>query len=204
MLEAAGLGMSYGKSRVLEGVSFLVAPGESLVVVGPSGCGKSTLIRLLCGLEVPEAGSILHQGRSLMRLAPHERGIAVCFQSSALWPHMTLRQNIEAAAPKGSERMAGELMEKLELTRFANQKPSQVSGGQAKRAAIARALAAQRPILLLDEPLASLGGPLAAKTADLINEWARERRQILIWTAHTLDTPLIRFDRSLELSSNSG
>jgi len=117
---------------------------------------------------------------------------------------MTLRQNIEAAAPKGSDQTVAGLLDRLELIQSANRKPCQVSGGQARRAAIARALAAQRPILLLDEPLASIGGGLAEQTAALINEWSTERSQILIWTAHTLDTPLIRFDRSLELSKNSG
>lgn len=204
MLEVKDLAMSYADTKVLESVSFHLSQGESLAVVGPSGCGKSTLIRLLCGLEVPDSGSIHHEGKSLLRLPPHLRGISVCFQASALWPHMTLRDNIEAAAPRGSQQMIEVLLERLELTPFSNQKPNSVSGGQARRAALARALAADRPILLLDEPLASLGGSLAEHTAELINEWTRERGQILIWTAHTLDTPLMRFDRSLELWSVSG
>ena len=204
MLKVEGLCKSFGRTAVLKDLSFQVSAGQSHVVIGPSGCGKSTLIRLLCGLDSPDSGRIAHEGQSLLRLPPHARGISVCFQSSALWPHMTLRQNIEAAAPKGSDHTVNELLDRLDLIQVADRRPSEVSGGQARRAALARALTPPRPLILLDEPLSSLGGQVAEQTAALINEITQVRGQSVIWTAHTLDTPLIRFDRSLELSRVSG
>jgi iron(III) transport system ATP-binding protein len=199
MLEVQGLSMGFGGRAILSEVTFGLEEGEALAVVGPSGSGKTTLLRLLSGLENPDRGSVQWCGNDIIHKPPHQREMSIVFQSSALWPHMTLRGNIEAAAPKGSDQEVAQLLSDLELLESAGRRPHQVSGGQARRAAIARALASKKKILLMDEPFSSLGLDLAARTAKVIEAWTTNHRTTVIWTCHSTAAFPLRFDRSLEL-----
>ena len=136
-----GLSKSFGESRALAEVSLTAAPGSFVVLLGPSGCGKSTLLRLVAGLEAPTAGEVWLDGRDVTRLAPAERGIAMVFQSYALFPHLSVAENIVfglrargVAAPDREARLK-RTAEMLGLPALLKRRPSQLSGGQQQRVA---------------------------------------------------------------------
>ncbi len=135
---------------------------EFFALLGPSGCGKTTLLRMLAGFEKPTSGRIIVGGQDITDLAPYERPVNMMFQSYALFPHMTVEQNIgyglkqDAMAKPLIEKRVEEAMTMLELNRFAKRKPHQLSGGQQQRVALARAIAKKPRIVLLDEPLGAL------------------------------------------------
>lgn len=163
-LRIQDLGVSKGGVPVLAGLELEAAPGERLAILGPTGCGKTTLLRAIAGLEIPDRGTIALEGRIQsgpgLHLPPAERGIAMAFQQPALWPHLTVEGNIAFAVAhlgraEARARTAWAL-ELLGLEALARRHPAQLSGGQARRAALARALAPRAPLLLLDEPLVNL------------------------------------------------
>lgn len=203
MLEVSRLSKKHGGNPVLSDLTFSLARGESLAVIGPSGCGKTTLIRLLCGLDHADHGTISWAGVDISSRPPHLREMSISFQSAALWPHMTLRGNLEAVTPTRDSALVNQILQDLELLDCADRRPGQVSGGQAKRASLGRALAAQRPILLLDEPFAHLGDDLAARAASVINDWTGRNQTTLVWTSHSTAAVPLKFDRSLELFLSS-
>jgi len=157
---------AFGAVKAVDGVSLEVGDGEFLVLVGPSGCGKSTLLRLLAGLEDVTDGTIAIGDRDVTELAPRSRDIAMVFQSYALYPHMTVRQNLgyglrARKTPKNeiAERV-GEVAELLGLADLLERKPAQLSGGQRQRVAMGRAIVRQPQAFLLDEPLSNLDAKL--------------------------------------------
>jgi len=161
-----GLSKSFGESRALAEVSLTAAPGSFVVLLGPSGCGKSTLLRLVAGLEAPTVGEVWLDGRDVTRLAPAERGIAMVFQSYALFPHLSVAENIvfglraRGIASPDREARLKRTAEMLGLTALLKRRPSQLSGGQQQRVALARAVVAEAPICLMDEPLSNLDAKL--------------------------------------------
>lgn len=153
---------SFGKQQVVNNVSFSVAKGEVFSLLGPSGCGKTTLLRMCAGLEEPDTGKIFLDGKDITNLSPNERQVNTVFQNYALFPHMTVRDNI-AFGPKiagwSKKKIVQEINSFMELTQMSEHKhkyPHQLSGGQRQRVAIARALINRPLVLLLDEPLAAL------------------------------------------------
>jgi len=162
----------YGASRAVDGLSATIPTGCFFTVLGPSGCGKSTLLRMIAGLEPLDEGSIALQGRMVagpgLHLPPEARGVGVVFQSYALWPHMDVLGNvafpIEAAgASRAAARAkAARHLQSVDLEGFAERRPADLSGGQRQRVALARCLAAQARIVLMDEPLANLDPHLRA------------------------------------------
>ncbi len=160
------LSKSFGPERVLEGVSFAVESGKLAVLLGPSGCGKSTILRLVAGLERPDAGSITLEGRDLAGLAPKERDVAMVFQSYALYPHLDVAGNLAfplrmRGEPRAEiERKVGEAASLLGIERFLGKKPGQLSGGQRQRVAIGRAIVRSPGLFLFDEPLSNLDAQL--------------------------------------------
>jgi len=156
----------YGAVRAVDGVSFRAESGKFLVLLGPSGCGKSTVLRLIAGLEEPTAGRILIEGRDVTRLNPDKRRISMVFQSYALFPHLSVAENIvfglkvrRTPAAERGERLA-RVAALVGLSEQLSRKPAQLSGGQRQRVALARAIVAENKICLMDEPLSNLDAQL--------------------------------------------
>jgi ABC-type Fe3+/spermidine/putrescine transport system ATPase subunit len=161
-LAVESLSVSYGGTRVLHGVSLDVARGELVALLGSSGCGKTTLLRSIAGFVTPEAGAIRVEGRDILGLPPEKRDTAMMFQSYALWPHMSVADNIgyglrmRGVRREALARRVSELLALLKLDGFGARSPSQLSGGQRQRVALGRALAVDPRLLLLDEPMSNL------------------------------------------------
>ncbi len=185
----------YGSVMSLDDVSLEISAGEIVVIQGPSGSGKTTLLRLIAGLETPTRGQISIAGEQVSTpsgVTPaHTRGIGLVFQRSALWPHMTVVQNIrfamhELSIPHTADRLE-QLLEDMMLKKLANRYPNQLSGGEARRVALARALSNNPHRLLLDEPLTSLDPEQAARMLDLILNYADIQQATLLYVTHISD-----------------
>ncbi len=171
-----GVRKSFGPVDVIKGIDLDVAHGEFCVFVGPSGCGKSTLLRLIAGLEDITEGTLGIGGSDMTRVPPANRGIAMVFQSYALYPHMTVRENIsfglrmvDTPKPVVTARVA-EAARLLQLETYLDRKPSQLSGGQRQRVAIGRAIVREPQVFLFDEPLSNLDAALRSQTrVELLN-----------------------------------
>lgn len=186
---------AYDRVEVIRGISLETKNNTPSVILGPSGCGKSTLLRLIAGLEIPDAGEILFNSRIVSTprwvMEPYLRDIGFVFQNSALWPHMTIRKNIQfgmrAFSKRDSLSFTTELMLKLSINDLAERYPGQVSGGQARRAAIARALAVKPKLLLMDEPLTNIEQELKYSILEYILEFMQETGACLVYVTHDPD-----------------
>ncbi|WP_101342074.1 sn-glycerol-3-phosphate import ATP-binding protein UgpC [Cereibacter azotoformans] len=181
---------SYAGLEVIHGVNLDIADGEFVVIVGPSGCGKSTLLRMVAGLEEITSGEIAIGGRVVNRLEPRERDIAMVFQNYALYPHMTVRENM-AYGLKIAKLSKAEIEERvarsaamLELGQLLDRKPRQLSGGQRQRVAMGRALVRNPAAFLLDEPLSNLDAKLRVQMRLQIKELQRNVRTTSIYVTH--------------------
>jgi putative spermidine/putrescine transport system ATP-binding protein/putrescine transport system ATP-binding protein len=165
-VEFQGVSKRFGETVALGNISFSVNPGETIALLGPSGCGKTTILRLIAGFERPDKGSILIDGEPMAGLKPYERNVGLLFQHYALFPHMTVEQNIGYGLrhrnhPPGQiPRRIAEMLELVRLVGFGQRRPHQLSGGQQQRVALARALATHPSLVLLDEPLSALDAKL--------------------------------------------
>ena len=181
---------SFGRLKVIRDVDLEVADGEFCVFVGPSGCGKSTLLRLIAGLEDATSGEILIGGARVEHLPPAKRGVAMVFQSYALYPHMTARQNISFGlelAKQGREAMAAAVAkaaEILQLGPYLDRLPRELSGGQRQRVAIGRAIVRDPKLFLFDEPLSNLDAALRVQTRIEIAKLHREMGATTIYVTH--------------------
>ena len=192
MIRVVELAKRFGGVPAVAGVSFHLAAQETLAILGPSGRGKTTLLRLIAGLEIPDAGEIYLDGQLASRpgwaLEPHRRGIGFLFQTPTLWPHMTVAQNILFGLHRlprlaARERLQ-ELLRQMELANLAHRFPYQISGGEARRVSLARTLAPQPPILLMDEPLINLDPALKHRLLQLIQETGRRQPATLLYVTH--------------------
>ncbi len=176
---------SYGETPVLRGVDLVIADGELHTVLGPSGCGKTTTLRLIAGFLQPDAGRILVDGREVTDLPPEKRRMGVVFQNYALFPQMTVAQNVAyglkvARRPKAEvARAVGEYLDLVGLAEVADRNAMELSGGQQQRVALARALAPEPRVLLLDEPLSNLDAELRQRMREEIR---RIQRQVGVTT----------------------
>jgi sn-glycerol 3-phosphate transport system ATP-binding protein len=165
-IQLVGIAKRWGETAALERVDLSIAPGTFCVLLGPSGCGKSTTLRIIAGLETASEGQVLVDGRDVTQLPPAERGVAMVFQNYALFPHLSVAQNITFGlevrkVPKDeTARRLAEAAELLGLSPLLARKPSQLSGGQQQRVALGRALVAQAKVCLMDEPLSNLDAQL--------------------------------------------
>ena len=180
----------FGPLGVIHGVSFDVADGEFVVFVGPSGCGKSTLLRMICGLETVSAGDVLIDGVRVNELPASRRGLALVFQSYALYPHMTVRQNMAfglenlgTPAADITARVA-EAARMLQLEPYLARKPTALSGGQRQRVAIGRAIVREPKIFLFDEPLSNLDAELRVGMRGELAQLHRRLGTTMIYVTH--------------------
>jgi sn-glycerol 3-phosphate transport system ATP-binding protein len=181
---------AWGASRAVDDVSFDVAEGTLAVLLGPSGCGKSTTLRLIAGLEVASAGKILIGGRDVTTLPPVRRNIAMVFQSYALFPHLSVAENIvfglrvrRVAAAERAARL-DRVAELLGLGELLERKPSQLSGGQQQRVALGRAIIAEKPVCLMDEPLSNLDAQLRGDMRREIRALQQKLGMTMVYVTH--------------------
>ncbi|MCA3554775.1 sn-glycerol-3-phosphate ABC transporter ATP-binding protein UgpC [Aestuariivirga sp.] len=181
---------SFGDVRIIKGIDLEIADGEFCVFVGPSGCGKSTLLRMIAGLEDITSGSLSIGGREMADVEPAGRGVAMVFQSYALYPHMTVRDNISFGLrmtghkPADIEARLRRAADMLQLTHLLDRKPSQLSGGQRQRVAIGRAIVREPQVFLFDEPLSNLDAALRVQMRTEIGKLHADLRATMIYVTH--------------------
>jgi iron(III) transport system ATP-binding protein len=208
MISVKDLVKAFGSVRAVDGVSFELSAGESLVIYGPSGSGKTTLLRLIAGLEIPDAGKvildgILNSGEGEW-VPPHQRNLGFVFQASALWPHMTVSQNIQFGLKKlpshDAKASLNEILERTGLQGLNQRYPSQLSGGEARRVSLARTLAPKPKILLMDEPLTNLDPDLKTNLLNLVLEIVAQENITMIYVTHdSQEADQIAGDSQLEM-----
>jgi ABC-type Fe3+/spermidine/putrescine transport system ATPase subunit len=201
MIEIKGVGKSFGKTRVLEDIDLRVEPGEFFCLLGPSGCGKTTLLRLIAGLEKPDGGSIRIGGKDMAGEPPHRRGCAMVFQNYALWPHLSVGENIVyglevQGRPKAEiENKLGEMLKAYQLEGLRHRMPHQLSGGQQQRVALARAMAVGPAALLMDEPLSNLDAALRKTLRRDLLDFHRSAGNTIVYVTHDQEEALALSDR---------
>jgi iron(III) transport system ATP-binding protein len=197
---------TFGKVRALDGISLLVHPGELFFLLGASGCGKTTLLRCIAGLETPTSGTVHFGEREVTKMPPHKREAALVFQSYALWPHLTVGQNIafgleERRVPKPEiKRRVEEALEMVQLPGFGDRSIDQMSGGQQQRVSLARALIVKPKCLLLDEPLSNLDAQLRVEMRREIRRIVKENGLTGIYVTHDQEEALAMADRMAVLT----
>jgi ABC-type Fe3+/spermidine/putrescine transport system ATPase subunit len=193
-VEVRDLRKAFGAAKVVDGVSFDVADGELVTLLGPSGCGKTTVLRMIAGLERPDAGAIRVGEQALngesVCVPPHQRGIGMVFQSYALWPHRTVAGNVgfplEVQGTAKNERAArvSEVLKLVALDGMDARYPHELSGGQQQRVALARAIAKPPRVLLLDEPLSNLDAKLREQMRGELKRLQKSLKLTMVYVTH--------------------
>jgi iron(III) transport system ATP-binding protein len=200
-VEARNIELSYGATPVLRDINLSVAPGEFFALLGPSGSGKSTLLRLIAGFNQQQSGTLLIGGRDVTGTPPWRRNVGMVFQNYALWPHMTVAQNVafgleERRLPRDEVRRRGEAaLELVGLTGYGARRPNQLSGGQQQRVALARTLAIEPQVLLLDEPLSNLDARLRVQMRRELIRLHRRLGITTIFVTHDQEEAMTICDR---------
>ena len=190
MIELSGVRKNFGAVNVIQGVDIAVEDGEFSVFVGPSGCGKSTLLRMIAGLESIDGGDLVLNGQRINDVPPDQRGIAMVFQSYALYPHMTVAENIGFSLdlkkrPKAEiAREVGRVSDLLQLSDLLNRRPAELSGGQRQRVAIGRAIIKRPRVILFDEPLSNLDAALRVQMRAELQKLHQELRPTIVYVTH--------------------
>jgi multiple sugar transport system ATP-binding protein len=185
-----GLKKSYGNAHVIKGVDITIEDGEFCVFVGPSGCGKSTLLRMIAGLEDISGGTLNIGGRVVNDLPPKDRGVAMVFQSYAIFPHMTVRENVAFGLTIAGDDKAtkdakvAEAARILQMEHLLDRRPSQLSGGQRQRVAIGRAIVRKPQVFLFDEPLSNLDAALRMNMRMEIGKLHKELGATMVYVTH--------------------
>jgi putative spermidine/putrescine transport system ATP-binding protein len=206
IVEVAGLSKRYGPATVVDNISFGTKAGELLTLLGPSGCGKTTLLRCIAGFIEPDAGSIRIGGEAMDNVPPHRRQIGMVFQSYALFPHMSVSENVGfglsiRGRPKAElEQKVRAALDMTHLTALSDRMPKQLSGGQQQRVALARALAYSPRVLLLDEPLSNLDAKLRVELRTEIRRLQLELGLTAISVTHDQEEALSISDRVIVMN----
>jgi len=191
----------FGPVTALHELDLVIEPGELFFLLGPSGCGKTTLLRCMAGFYIPDSGRILFGDEDVTKLAPHKRNTGMMFQSYALWPHMTVAQNVafgleERKVPRAEiVTKVGEALESVRMGAYAERRPNQLSGGQQQRVALARALVIRPRCLLLDEPLSNLDARLRLEMRTEIRRVCKEFKLTTVYVTHDQKEALSVSDR---------
>jgi iron(III) transport system ATP-binding protein len=192
---------TFGQTVALDRIDLRIEPGELFFLLGPSGCGKSTLLRLVAGLHEPTSGRIYFNDRDVTSLGTEKRNAVMCFQSYALWPHMSVRENIRFGLDvrrfdrQEQMRRVDEVLRLVQMEELADRKPNQLSGGQQQRVALARALAVKPDCLLLDEPLSNLDAKLRHEMRSEIRRICKTAGFTTIYVTHDQKEALSVADR---------
>jgi iron(III) transport system ATP-binding protein len=200
-VDIRSVALSFGSTQVLRDITLSVAPGEFFALLGPSGSGKSTLLRLIAGFNRNQSGQVLIKGRDVSAIPPWQRDVGMVFQSYALWPHMTVAQNVafgleERKLPSDEiRRKVAAVLELVELTGLEARRPGQLSGGQQQRVAIARTLAIEPQVLLLDEPLSNLDAKLRVQTRQQLKKLQKRLNITTIFVTHDQEEAMTTCDR---------
>jgi iron(III) transport system ATP-binding protein len=200
-VECRELRLSYGPTEVLRGISLRVEPGEFFALLGPSGSGKSTLLRLIAGFAQADGGQLLIDGAEVSRQPPWRRDVGMVFQSYALWPHLSVWDNVafglvERRTPRDElRRRTGEALERVGLAALAARRPGQLSGGQQQRVALARTLVIEPQVLLLDEPLSNLDKSLRVQMRQELLALQRRLGLTTIFVTHDQEEAMATADR---------
>lgn len=201
MIEIQDVTKRFGDFTAVNNVSLRVEAGEFITLLGPSGCGKTTLLRMLSGFETPDAGLIRIGGEDVTHLAPYRRNVNQVFQSYALFPHMTVRENIgfglrmqKVPAAEAAKRIE-EVVALVALQGFEDRKPAQLSGGQRQRVALARAIVPRPSVLLLDEPLSALDAKLRAQMQIELKRLQKHLGMTFVFVTHDQEEALTMSDR---------
>ncbi|MFA5504469.1 MAG: ABC transporter ATP-binding protein [Vulcanimicrobiota bacterium] len=210
----------FGSTRAVDGINFEIAPGEFFSLLGSSGCGKTTTLRCIAGLELPTSGSIFFSEVDVAQVQPHLRDCGMVFQNYALFPHMTVADNVAyglmarryrqagpldkisyllksafSLIPESDKRLVDEVLETVELTGYNERKPQQLSGGQQQRVALARALVTKPKVLLFDEPLGALDAKLRVKMREEIRRIQKRAGITTVYVTHDQEEALAVSDR---------
>jgi sulfate/thiosulfate transport system ATP-binding protein len=208
-IDITDISKRFGDFTALEGVSLEVPAGSLTSLLGPSGSGKSTLLRIIAGLELPDSGTVMIDGEDVSRLRPQKRGIGFVFQHYAAFTHMSVRENVAFGLkirkrPKAEVRSrVDELLQLVGLTKWSEQKPSQLSGGQRQRMALARALAVQPKVLLLDEPFGALDAIVRAELRAWLRRLHDEEGTTTVLVTHDQEEAMEVSDRIAVMSTGT-
>ena len=200
-VECKNIALAYGGTPVLKGISLNIEPGELFALLGPSGSGKSTLLRLIAGFNFAQSGLLTVDGEELTQTPPWQRNIGMVFQNYALWPHMTVEKNVafgleERKLPRADiAKKVNEVLALVGLSEFAQRRPNQLSGGQQQRVALARTLAIEPKVLLLDEPLSNLDAKLRVQMRQELKFLQRRLGITTILVTHDQQEALTTCDR---------
>jgi iron(III) transport system ATP-binding protein len=200
-VECRNIHLSYGKTEVLKDINLLIEPGEFFALLGPSGSGKSTLLRLVAGFNRQNSGELLVDGKNISNMPPYRRNIGMVFQSYALWPHMTVWDNVafglvERKRPSAEiKAKVGAALELVGLTQYAKRRPNQLSGGQQQRVALARTVVIEPQVLLLDEPLSNLDKNLRVQMRQELLSLQRRLGITTIFVTHDQEEAMTTADR---------
>lgn len=205
-LEARQISLSYGSTEVLRDITLKIEPGEFFALLGPSGSGKSSLLRLIAGFNQHQRGELLVDGQDITGVPPHARNIGMVFQSYALWPHMSVWDNVAFGLVERREtrdaiaRKVGAALELVGLADYAKRRPGQLSGGQQQRVALARTVVIEPKLLLLDEPLSNLDKNLRVQMRDEIKHLQRTLGLTTIFVTHDQEEAMTTADRMAVLN----
>jgi putative spermidine/putrescine transport system ATP-binding protein len=196
-----GVRKTFGTTVAVDGVDLEIADGEFFAMLGPSGSGKTTVLRMIAGFEAPTAGTVELGGADVTREAPFQRDVTTVFQDYALFPHLSVRQNVEyglavrGIARAGRRKRADEALDAVRMTGFADRRPTQLSGGQRQRVALARALVVRPKVLLLDEPLGALDLKLRQQMQVELKQLQRDAGITFVFVTHDQEEALTMSDR---------
>ena len=204
IIELRGVDKSFEDTRALEGIDLSISNGEFLTLLGPSGCGKTTILRILSGFETPDQGDVSIGGQRMNDVPPERRQVNTVFQNYALFPHMTVRDNVAfglrmQSCPKGEiEGRVLEALRMVHLEQYADRRPHQLSGGQQQRVAIARSLINNPGILLADEPTGNLDSTTSKEVLHMFKDLNRQKGITVILVTH--DPKIAAFtDRAINM-----